>query len=66
MSIAVMQAISLSQNSIEQSLERIEYLENKLFQDANQIVDKISELIDGTMNFVNQSLNPPICWGNLS
>ncbi|MEH2239855.1 hypothetical protein [Nostoc sp.] len=56
MSLAVMQAISLSQNSIEQSLERIEYLENKLFQDTNQVVDKISELMDGKLELIRNEL----------
>ncbi|OYE01514.1 hypothetical protein CDG79_29065 [Nostoc sp. 'Peltigera membranacea cyanobiont' 232] len=60
MSLAVMQAISLSQNSIEQSLERIEYLENKLFQDANQIVDKISELIDGKLELIRNELKKQV------
>ncbi|MEJ6480133.1 hypothetical protein N0Y54_01905 [Nostoc punctiforme UO1] len=63
MSLAVMQAISLSQNSIEQSLERIEYLENKLFQDANQIVDKISELIDGKLELIRNELKKYLVHG---
>ncbi|BDI19487.1 hypothetical protein ANSO36C_52890 [Nostoc cf. commune SO-36] len=63
MSLAVMQAISLSQNSIEQSLERIEYLENKLFQDANQIVDKISELIDGKFELIRNELKKYLVHG---
>ncbi|MEH1769871.1 MAG: hypothetical protein V7K76_13595 [Nostoc sp.] len=62
-SLAVMQAISLSQNSIEQSLERIEYLENKLFQDANQIVDKISELIDGKLELIRNELKKYLVHG---
>ncbi|MCW5317143.1 hypothetical protein GTQ43_26025 [Nostoc sp. KVJ3] len=56
MSLAVMEAISLSQSSLEHSLERIEYLESKLFQDANQVVDKISELIDGKLELIRNEL----------
>ncbi len=56
MSLAVMEAISCSQSSIEQSLERVECLENKLFQDANQIVDKICEFIDGKLELIRNEL----------
>ncbi|MHC5932647.1 hypothetical protein [Nostoc sp.] len=63
MSLAVMEAISLSQNSIQHSLERIEYLENKLFKDANQIVDKISELIDGKLELIRNELKKYLVHG---
>jgi len=63
MTLAVMQAISFSQSSIENSLEKIENLENKLFQDANQIVDKICEFIDGKLELIRNELKKYLVHG---
>lgn len=48
MSLVVMEAIS----GIDNSLQRVEVLENQLFQDVNQIVEKIDEAIDGKLEFI--------------
>jgi ElaB/YqjD/DUF883 family membrane-anchored ribosome-binding protein len=51
-SLAVMEAIS----GVDSSLQRVEKLENQLFQDASKIVDKIDEAIDGKLEFIRNEL----------
>ncbi|MHC0068668.1 hypothetical protein ACWATR_38375 [Nostoc sp. UIC 10890] len=50
--LCVMEAVSLSQSTVENSLQRIEALENAVFQDATQVINKLSELIDGKLELI--------------
>lgn len=52
LSLAVMEAIS----SLDSSLQRVENLENQLFQDANQLIDKIDDITTGTTESINIQL----------
>lgn len=60
MSLAVMEVLAFTQVNIDRSLARVNLLENKLFQDANYLVDKlineIDEIIEGKIEKVSLSL----------
>lgn len=51
-SLSVMEAVNVSQNNINKSLQRIETLESIVFQDATQLINKLSELIDGKLELI--------------
>lgn len=55
-SLAVMEALNSTQDIASNSLTEINGLEEKLFQDANQIVDKIDEAIDGKLELIRNEL----------
>jgi hypothetical protein len=52
LSLAVMEAIG----GVDSSLQRVENLENQLFVDASQLIDKIDEAIDGKLEFIRNEL----------
>ncbi len=52
LSFVVMEALNSTQDITQNALEEINLLEENLFQDANQIVDKIDEIIDGKLEAV--------------
>lgn len=52
LSLAVMEAIA----NVDSSLQRVENLENQLFADASQLIDKIDEAIDGKLEFIRHEL----------
>ncbi|MFN6197418.1 MAG: hypothetical protein ACLBM7_12375 [Dolichospermum sp.] len=52
LSLAVMEAIA----GVDSSLQRVENLENQLFVDASQLIDKIDEAIDGKLEFIRNEL----------
>ncbi|MFM7372269.1 MAG: hypothetical protein ACKO2Z_31680, partial [Sphaerospermopsis kisseleviana] len=52
LSLAVMEAIA----GVDSSLQRVENLENQLFADASQLIDKIDEAIDGKLEFIRNEL----------
>ena len=52
LSLAVMEAIA----GVDSSLQRVENLENQLFTDASQLIDKIDEAIDGKLEFIRNEL----------
>jgi len=55
-SLAVMEALNSTQDIANNTLTEINGLEEKLFQDANQIVDKIDEAIDGKLELIRNEL----------
>jgi hypothetical protein len=55
-SLAVMQGLNSTQEITNNALAEINVLEEKLFQDANQIVDKIDEAIDGKLELIRNEL----------
>ncbi|HEY9634259.1 MAG TPA: hypothetical protein V6D14_12670 [Coleofasciculaceae cyanobacterium] len=55
-SLAVMQCLNSTQEITNNTLAEINGLEEKLFQDANQIVDKIDEAIDGKLELIRNEL----------
>lgn len=55
-SLAVMQGLNSTQEITNNTLSEINALEEKLFQDANQIVDKIDEAIDGKLELIRNEL----------
>lgn len=55
-SLAVMEALNFTQENINKYLIEINVLEDKLFQDANQVVDKIDEIIDGKLEMIRNEL----------
>ncbi|HIK05587.1 MAG TPA: hypothetical protein IGS40_12890 [Trichormus sp. M33_DOE_039] len=56
MTLSIMDAISLADDSIYKSIQKIEILENKLFQDANQIVDEICKNIKTEIEIIRHEL----------
>jgi|ERR671932_173235 hypothetical protein len=55
-SLAVMQGLNSTQEITNNTLAGINGLEEKLLQDANQIVDKIDEAIDGKLELIRNEL----------
>ena len=55
-SLAVMQGLNSTQEITNNTLAEINGLEKKLFQDANHIVDKIDEAIDGKIELIRNEL----------
>jgi hypothetical protein len=45
---------------VDSSLQRVENLENQLFADASQLIDKIDEAIDGKLEFIRNELKKQI------
>lgn len=55
-SLVVMEALNSTQGITETTLRGINLLEDKLFQDANQIVDKIDEAVEGKLELIRNEL----------
>jgi ElaB/YqjD/DUF883 family membrane-anchored ribosome-binding protein len=55
-SLVVMEALNSTQGITETTLREINLLEDKLFQDANQIVDKIDEVVEGKLELIRNEL----------
>ena len=55
-SLVVMEALNSTQGITETTLREINLLEDKLFQDANQIIDKIDEVIEGKLELIRNEL----------
>lgn len=55
-SLAVMQGLNSTQKIANNTLAEINDLEEKLFKDANKIVDKIDEAIDGKLELIRNEL----------
>ncbi len=55
-SLVVMEALNSIQGITETTLREINLLEDKLFQDANQIIDKIDEVIEGKLELIRTEL----------
>ena len=55
-SLIVMEVLSFTEEITNHFFTEINFLENKLFQDANQIVDKIDEIIDGKLEMIRNEL----------
>lgn len=55
-SLAVMQAFNSTEVLTELTFNKINNLEEQLFLDANQIVDKIDEIIDGKLEMIRNEL----------
>ncbi len=56
LSFVVMEALNSTQDITQNALSEINLLEENLFQDANQIVDKIDEIIDGKLEAIRNEL----------
>ncbi|HEY9652460.1 MAG TPA: hypothetical protein V6C95_17515 [Coleofasciculaceae cyanobacterium] len=56
MSLVVMEALNSAKGMTQTTLKEINSLEYKLFQDANQIVDKIAEEIEGKLEQIRNEL----------
>lgn len=55
-SLVVMDALTSTKGITENTLKEIHSLEDKLFQDANQLVDKIDEIVDGKLELIRNEL----------
>ncbi len=56
LSLVVMKSITSTEEKARDILSEVAILEDKLFQDANQIIDKIDELIDGKLEQIRIEL----------
>lgn len=55
-SLVVMDALTSTKGITEKTLKEINSLEDKLFQDANQLVDKIDEVVEGKLELIRNEL----------
>ena len=55
-SLVVMEALTSTKGITEKTLKEINSLEDKLFQDANQLVDKIDEVVEGKLELIRNEL----------
>lgn len=55
-SLVVMETLNSTQEITETTLREINLLEDKLFQYANQIIDKIDEVIEGKLELIRNEL----------
>lgn len=55
-SLAVMKGLTFSEEIIKMTFAEIDVLEDKLFEDAKKIVDKIDEIIDGKLEMIRNEL----------
>ncbi len=56
MSLAVMEALQYTQLSTSQMLSQINQLEDQIFQDGNDLIDRVEEVIDKTLEQVRMEL----------
>jgi ElaB/YqjD/DUF883 family membrane-anchored ribosome-binding protein len=55
-SLVVMEVLNSTEGITETTLKEINSLEDKLFQDANQLVDKIDEVVEGKLELIRNEL----------
>ncbi|UBF28884.1 hypothetical protein K9N68_14195 [Kovacikia minuta CCNUW1] len=63
-SLSVMEALQFSNRSIKNAFLEIKFLENKIFQDANYLIDKIDIIVIGTVEQIKNDFQRYLTFPN--